>query len=82
MAPLAKLAMTDIGSGSGGTLGGISGVDLNSGYYPWPYVRCACVRTITAHVKDSLFTRTHQTQSDRRACSSSVFHLRVFELKG
>ena len=40
-APLAKLAFTDLGSGTTGSLDGLSYLNLTKDYYPWPYVRSA-----------------------------------------
>lgn len=37
MAPLAKIAFTDIGSGNTGFLAGVP-YNLTTGYFPWPYV--------------------------------------------
>ena len=49
-APLAKLAFTDLGSGTTGSLDGLSYVNLTEDYYPWPYVRSAFgIPTDTAH---------------------------------
>ena len=42
-APLAKLAFTDLGSGSTGSLNGLSYMNLTTDLYPWPYTRFACV---------------------------------------
>ena len=42
-APLAKLAFTDLGSGTTGSLDGLSYLNLTKDYYPWPYVRSAWV---------------------------------------
>lgn len=39
IAPLAKLAVTDVGTGLNHILSGLDNLDLYTGFYPWPYIR-------------------------------------------
>ena len=49
-APLAKLAFTDLGSGTTGSLNGLSYLNLTKDYYPWPYVR-SVQSTLQSYIK-------------------------------